>query len=215
MVYVAWYHSSRIEIDASTDGGLTFGEDRLVAPIADIQNPLPGAFYRVFSFPAIAVDRSGGPFDGNVYVVWADELGTGAGPDVLLSRSTDGGLSWSLPIRVSDDTNRSHQFFPAIAVTPAGAVLVSFFDRRLTPGSPLYDVFIARSVNGGQSFGKNRRVTDVSSDSRLDGFGGAFIGDYSGLAAASRLAFPYWTDTRPSNANAEAYVRRISLVAHE
>ncbi len=211
-LYVAWYHSSTVEIDASTNGGLAFGIDRTVAPIADISNPIPGAFFRVFSFPAIAVDRSGGPFDGNVYVVWADEVGTGAGPDVLLSRSTDGGLSWSLPIRVSDDVNGSYQFFPAIAVTPDGTILVSFFDQRLTPGTTRYDVFFARSTNGGLSFDRNRRVSDVTSDSLLDGFGGGFIGDYAGIAAAKAFGFPYWTDTRPSNANAEGYTRRLPLL---
>ncbi len=212
-IYVAWRHQKRIEIDRSTDGGVTFGIDRTVAGIDELRSPLPGASFRVPTFPAIAVDRSGGPNRGNVYVVWSDEMGVGAGPDILLSRSTDGGLSWSLPIRVSDDSNGSYQFFPAIAVASEGTIFVSFLDQRLTPGTPLYDVFVARSTDGGLSFGRNVRVSDETSDSALDGFLGTFIGDYSGLAVTGSSAFPYWTDTRPSNANAEGYTRRLRFTS--
>ncbi len=204
-VYVAWYHASTIEFDVSTDGGATFGTDVTVAAISDISNPLPGAFFRVFSFPALAVDRSPAP-NGDLYVVWADELGTGSGPDVVLSRSTDGGATWSPPIRVSDDTNGSYQFMPAIAVGPDGAITVSFLDQRNAPGTTLYDLYAARSMNGGLSFRRNRRISDRTSDSQLDGFGGFFIGDYTGLAVKRFHAFPYWTDARPGNANAEGYV---------
>lgn len=206
-VYVAWYHLGAIEIDVSLDGGVTFGTDVTVAAITDISNPLPGASFRVFSFPSLAVDRSGGPDDGNLYVVWADELGTGGGPDVVLSRSTDGGGTWSAPVRVSDDTNGSYQFFPAIDVDSAGRITVFFHDQRNAPGTPEYDAYLAQSTDGGLTFHRNRRLSTETSDSTLDGFGGAFIGDYSGVAVTRTHVLPYWCDTRPSNANAEGYVR--------
>ena len=164
------------------------------------RDPASITYRRVFSFPALAVDRSGGA-NGNVYVVWADELGTGSGPDILLSRSTDGGATWSAPIRVSDDTNGSYQFMPAIAVMPNGTVVVSFFDQRNTPGSTEYDIYAARSTNGGRSFRRNHKISNRTSDSTLDGFSGFFIGDYSGLAVSRYHAFPYWTDTRPAHEN--------------
>jgi hypothetical protein len=207
-VYVAWYHNSTVELDRSFDGGVTFGLDVVVSAINDISNPLPGAFFRLFSFPSLAVDRSGGPDDGNLYVVWADELGTGAGPDILLTRSTNGGATWSAPIRVSDDTNSSHQFFPAIDVDVDGRITVFFLDQRNAPGTPLYDAYITQSTDGGLTFRRNKRLTGVSSNSTLDGFGGGFIGDYSGVSVTRTHVFPYWCDTRPSNANAEGYVRR-------
>jgi hypothetical protein len=211
-LYVAW-HRGDIELDVSLDGGLTWGTDRFVAAVDNVPSPLPGASFRLNSFPALAVDTSGGPNNGNLYVVWADDSGTTGNPDVLLTRSTNGGTTWSPPIRVSDDTNGEYQWYPAIAVDSAGVVTVSFFDRRADPGSQLYDVYVTQSLDGGLSFRRNVKVSLETSNAALDGFGGAFIGDYSGLAVSRGRVTPCWTDTRPSNANAEAYVRPLR-VAH-
>lgn len=210
-VYVAWYHFGTIGFDKSTDGGLNFGTDVTVAAINDISNPIPGAGFRVFTLPSLAVDKSGGASDGNLYIVWADESGPTADPDILLSRSTNAGTSWSTPIRVSDDTNAAYQWMPAIGVSPNGALTVSFFDERRSPGNGLYDIDIAQSFDGGLSFRKNVRITNETSDSALDGFGGGFIGDYGGIAVSDPLLAPYWTDCRSTNANAEGYARGLRL----
>src|SRR6516162_9582917 len=52
----------------------------------------------------VAVDRSGGPTNNNVYVV-ASVLPTGAsnGTDVMFARSTDDGQTFSAPQRINDD----------------------------------------------------------------------------------------------------------------
>ncbi len=204
-LYVAWLRSNRIEIDKSFNGGMSFREDRLVAVISPQSFPPPGAFFRGNSFPTIAVDRSGGPSNGNVYVAWGDGVGTGLGPDVLFTRSTDGGRSWSQPIRVSDDENGSYQFFPWISVSPDGTIAVVFFDQRDAPGTRFYDTTIARSFDGGLSFERNRCVSTQTSDSFNDGFGGSFIGDYNGLTSCRWFAHPYWTDIRDATANAEGF----------
>lgn len=209
-LYVVWQHGSEIEIDKSTDGGLTWGADTTVAFISPIPSPLPGAFFRDNSFPTIAVDRSGGPNHGSVYVAWADNVGVGMGPDVLLSRSTDGGQAWSNKVRVSDDTNREYQWFPWISVDPSGNLDVVFFDRRDAPASTRYHTYHARSTDGGNSFGVNRRVSEEISESLNDGFGGGFIGDYNGIVSTSEATHPYWTDVRDSNANAEGYTDALS-----
>lgn len=208
-LYVVWYRGIEHQIDVSTDGGLTWGTDRLVAPVNSISSPLPGASFRLNSFPALAVDRGAGPNAGNLYVVWADESGPTGDPDVLLTRSIDGGVTWSTPIRVSDDANGEYQWYPAVAVAPDGVVTVSFFDRRDNPGTELYDVYVTQSLDGGLTFSRNVRVSTRTSDAALDGFGGAFLGDYSGLAAVRGRVTPCWTDTRPASANAEVHVRPL------
>jgi len=210
-VYVAFYHFGTVQIDKSTDGGATFGADVTVAPINDISSPIPGSAFRTFSFPNLAVDRSGTATDGNLYVVWADESGPTGDPDILFTRSLDGGASWSTPIRVSDDTNAAYQFMPAIAVSPDGTITVSFSDERAAPGTGFYDVYITQSFDGGQTFRRNARINREPSDSSMDGFSGTFIGDYTGIAASNTLFAPYWTDCRPSNGNAEGYVRALRM----
>jgi hypothetical protein len=210
-IYVAWYHAEKIEVDRSTDGGITWGNDVVVDNITSIPDPLPGAWFRVNSFPTIAVDRSGGAGNGNVYVAWADGQGVGSGPDILFSRSTNGGAAWSPPLRVSDDTNQQHQWFPWMSVDPAGNIDIVFYDRRDAPGSIQFHTYRARSIDAGLSFGPNERVSDEISVATNDGFSGYFIGDYNGLCATADAVHPYWTDCRNSNANAEGYTAAMTL----
>ncbi len=208
-LFVTWIRGSLLEFDRSFDGGDTWGSDVLIAVQDPLPSPLPGAAFRLNSFPTMVVDRSGGPHHGNLYVAWADESASGQGPDIVLSRSVDQGATWSLPVRVSDDANGAFQWFPWLSVGPDGDVHIAFFDRREEPGSPRYHKYYARSTDGGLSFGPNVRVSDAVSDASQDGFGGGFIGDYNGLAASGLSAHPYWTDVRAANANAEGYTAAV------
>ena len=70
---------------------------------------------RVSSFPSMAVDRSGGPNNGNIYITWSQRGVSPAGsdPDIVLVKSTNGGTSWSSPVRVNDDplNNGKDQYY--------------------------------------------------------------------------------------------------------
>jgi hypothetical protein len=212
-VCVVWTNGNRLEFSVSTDGGATFTVDRTVTTAARLPTPLPGTSFRVPPFASLAIDRSAGPDRGSLYVVWADATGVGHGPDALLVSSRDLGATWSTPVRVSDDTNGSYQFFPWVAVGPDGAVNVVFHDQRVAPVSPFFHTYLARSTDGGRSFERNIRLSDEISDSRLDGFAGAFIGDYIGITASSLGVYPTWTDIRPSNGQAEIYIRPLRFGA--
>jgi PKD repeat protein len=199
-IYVAWlnYDTSAIRLTKSLDGGLTFSTPVKVADISEIPSPLPGGSFRNDSFPSMAVD----PTNGYVYVVWSDYRNGDA--DIYFTRSTDGGTTWSTPLRINDDTlgNDFHQFFPWIATSPNGKVYASWFDSRNDPNpyqQPfIYDEYAVASTDHGATFGPNVRISEVSSDASI-GFGGQFIGDYSSLAATSNFIFPAWVDTRRSN----------------
>ncbi|HXF83443.1 MAG TPA: sialidase family protein [bacterium] len=68
-------------------------------------------------------------FPGHVYLVW--EEWDGAQMDIQFAQSTDGGVTWSEPLRVNDNANEpTDQFQPQIAAGPNGAVVVAFYDRR-------------------------------------------------------------------------------------
>lgn len=146
------------------------------------------------SIPSLAIDRSAGPFAGRLHVVWGD-VRSGRS-QVLLSRSADGGRTWSAPVVVSDnpevvareqrtarspadalDGSAPDAFMPNVAVNPAGVVGVSWHDRR--PDGVLGDtaqgwyVRFAASHDGGESFMPSVRVseapfrTDLASPTQL------------------------------------------------
>src|ERR1700704_6170911 len=92
---------SGIIIDASADGGNTWHEP--VPAINHINSVTPFE-----DKPGIVVDNAAGsPYKGNVYLAWTrfDVYGS-ADPEchshIYFSRSTDGGKTFAMPIRISD-----------------------------------------------------------------------------------------------------------------
>lgn len=102
--------------------------------------------------PQAAVDAA-----GNISVVWEDD--TASNSNILFSRSTDGGATWSTPRNVSSSTGYS--FSPRIAVDSTGGINVVWVDT--TPGNQ--DVFFSRSTNGGASFSTPQNLSNDAPDS--------------------------------------------------
>jgi hypothetical protein len=210
VVHVAWVNmgTSSIRMASSTNGGVSFGTPRTVCSLGWSGYGYVSGNITVFSYPAMAVDLTGGPHHGRLYVAYMDD----AGPDmdVFLRRSDDGGLTWSAAVRANDDLpgNGCDQFHPWVDVDSNGDVGVVWLDRRLDPSNWLWDCYLAVSTDGGASFGPNVRVSTVSSDpsqADIDRLGRAgLIGEYIGIAMAGGYPFPLWTDTR--NGHQDCYV---------
>jgi hypothetical protein len=64
-----------------------------------------------------------------LYVSWED-YSAGVG-NLMLSASADGGLTWSSPIRVNDNTSQVDAFQPNLTTAADGTVVLAFYDRRL------------------------------------------------------------------------------------
>lgn len=206
-VYVFWEEfagrsgcSDRIVGVKSTDGGVTFGSPFEVSDIVEVPEPLDNSEFRTATFPAAAVS----PADGTVYVVWNDNRKGNA--DIMLSRSTDGGMKWTSPRRVNDNA-KNDQFFPWVAVMPDGKVVVNWWDRRDDPDNTVFHHYLAVSTDGAKRFGRARRVSTVPSSGAVD-FDGEFIGDYGGVAVSATYIFPVWVDTR--NGNQDIFTARVS-----
>ena len=197
---VAYYDfgDNSIKFNSSVDGGVTWGTAVKVASVSPLSG-IPHTFFRTNSFPAMSVDRSGGPYDGNIYVVWAEDLGGGQGPDVLFARSTDGGAHWSGKLDASDVTSNS-QFFPWVDVDVNGNVNFGFYDMRDDPNDRAQKYYVSRSSDGGTTLLPNVAASDVAFNTNSYPQGG-FIGDYTGIAASDRSLHPVWTDGRNSNNN--------------
>ncbi len=110
----------------------------------------------------IAVDRSDGPTHNNVYVLCSINP-PGADPlEVYFVRSTDGGSTWSAPLRVNDDrrTNNAWQWFGTMSVAQNGRIDVVWNDTRHSlTDSRISETYYAYSTDGGMSFSKNIQLT--------------------------------------------------------
>ncbi len=92
----------------------------------------------------MAVDNyPSSPFYGNIYVAWTD---FGTGGEIRLSASSDGGESWSDPVRVSSLNTSVQGAWPAAA--PDGDLYVAW--TRFASG--LFSIEGARSADGGRTF---------------------------------------------------------------
>ena len=124
-------------VEVDLDGGLRFSE-----------GPNPGG---LLGQMWVAVDRSGGANDGNVYAL-ASVNPPGSDPlDVHFSRSTDGGLTWSAPIRINDDAtdNGAYQWFGTMSVAPNGRIDVVWNDTRNDPSVTFSETYYSYSNDGG------------------------------------------------------------------
>jgi hypothetical protein len=202
----------------STDGGASFLPSVAVAPVrAEWYTSQPSHCRRQSIVHAsISVDRSEGPRRGDVYLTWSDfedasgrSCGDPCNPEtacdteVFLSRSSDGGRTWSLPSALPERIPRSDRYFQWSRVDAAsGTLYVAYKDTRLDPRRISTDVFLSRSTDGGTTWEPSLRLSSASSDAS----GSAFqYGDYQGLAVLDGQVFAAWSDYRDPK-DGEIYV---------
>lgn len=188
-VYVSWSFDGKIWFDRSLDGGKTW----LPKDIFLADQPggwsfeIPG-ITRCNGMPVTVCDLSDGPNRGTIYVNWSDQRAGPNNTDIFISKSTDGGSTWSKPVRINSDKSRRHQFFNWLAIDRATGWLYSvFYDRRATKDL-LTDVVVAVSKDGGAKW-KNYRI----SDSPFEPQTWVFFGDYNNISAQNGHVRPIWT----------------------
>src|SRR3954468_16984630 len=229
-VYVTWYDN---QLDAlmqvkSTDHGATFTPARPVATITGVNAQFSGQSFRNLSIPTTGIDRK-----GNLYLIAASAEGegspvlegtsierlkelrddrraeveaegdAGSGADIVLFKSTDGGNTYTGPVRVNQDGAKSpaDQFQPWMAVTDNGQLDIMYFDRRNDPNNFFIDTYLSRSNDGGKKF-EDTRVGTRMWDPRLNppiSVSGEFIGDYQGIVADDFVAIPFWNSTQDNS----------------
>jgi hypothetical protein len=184
----------------STDGGVTFTGNNQAVDMNGLLcfNNCFGAYgIRMNSFVRIAIDKSGGPRNGWIYVATSGRniAPAGSDADIILHRSSDGGTTWMTPVRVNQDplNNGKNQFYNAVAIDGNGGVNVIYYSN-LNTSADSAECFVARSVDGGNTF-----TEIVASDHRfrpkpVPGLAGGYAGDYIGIAAGAGKIFPFWMD---------------------
>ncbi|HXG94426.1 MAG TPA: sialidase family protein [Blastocatellia bacterium] len=139
-VHVVWgdtKNGSRIAFVRSTDLGETFSEPLFIS----------GSSTAAFD-PEIAVDST-----DTINVVWQDGA-VGANGSIMFSRSTDGGQTFSAPLRVSTDDGRATEAH--IAADSANHLHVVWVQETGTTTQGFY----SRSTDGGQTFSEPVNVSN-------------------------------------------------------
>ena len=206
-LYLVWANVNSITLtedslgfSKSTDGGQSFVVSRGNAcNMEGIRNNGSSFMNGIRSngFPRIDIDKTAGQRRGWIYVVTAEKTVAPATDisDIILNRSTDDGVTWT-KTRVNQDTpgNNKYQFMGAVNVDDQGGVNVVYFDTRNTPTNDSCEVFVSRSVDGGNTF------TDILvSDHKfrpksIPGLAAGYMGDYIGITSGNNKLFPYWND---------------------
>ncbi len=218
-VYVLWERGidditaaeTRLELRRSSDFAASFDPKVVVRAMTPSFFPANVGFNRedTLEIGAIAADTSAGPNRGNVYVIWVErETPQAPARDVFLARSADRGGTWSAPVRVNDDPPGSDQVMPWVSVNADGAVESFWYDYRNWPGMNTTDVYAARSIDGGQSFGANFRVTTVPSSWFVPATFTPNFGDYIQCTSEGAGFYPAWADGR--NNDIDVFVSHIA-----
>lgn len=208
----------------STDGGVTFSEPQLV-------NFTFGNFEQidagidVYNATSGAVDLSGGPFHGNIYIAYANQDTANVDYydyNVQFQKTTDNGATWSEPVFINDDYIGPgalyDQFHPWLFCNQQGVLVTIFYDQRNdTVEHTQFDVYAAYSFDGGESFTSNHRITEVminpihlakttppvaaarpilGADPPLANPAAGKIAEYIGVTAFNDHINAVWTDTR-------------------
>ena len=188
-IYVAWSGPEGIVFDRSLDGGETWlDEDIFVADQpGGWDYDIPGIM-RCNGLPVTCCDVSNSPYRGTIYVNWTDQRNGTDDTDVWVAKSTDGGNTWSEPLRVNDDQPGKQQFLTWMTVDGAnGDVYLVFYDRR-NYNDINTDVYIARSTDGGETF-----ENILISESPFYPMSNVFFGDYNNITAYDGQVRPIWT----------------------
>ena len=189
----------------STDRGATWSAPIIVSPVeaVGVTDPETGQGIRTGDIlPEIAVDHA----SGALYAVWQDGSFTEPPPGhayagIALSKSTDGGRTWSTPVQVNQRPD-VQAFTPSVEVAANGTVGVTYYDFRNDTSDPATlptDYFIVYSHDGGATFGGEEHVAGPFDMKTAPSAGGLFVGDYEGLTTSGNTFLPAFVQANSGN----------------
>jgi hypothetical protein len=205
--------SNRIEVAHSDDEGTTWSTARTVAVVNPQGEPLGynRARRNILNAPYATVDKQ----TGAVYVTYfngttplpalvpdpSDPTQLVPGPlarsgNILVSRSTDGGVTYAPPIKVNDDPGTTSHVFPVIQVNKHSDVYVGWLDRRRDPANVFTELW-ANVSKDGVTYGHDIVQTDIATTwfARTDG--APNFGDYNSAELLGDNQFVMtWADAR-------------------
>lgn len=201
--YIAWTrfpgaYTNRIAFARSTDNGVTWSAPvELTSSFLTMDQVLGND--RVNTNPGLAVDKSAGPFSGNVYVVYSNN-NSFDGADISFRRSTDGGVTFSAAVTLNSRPGADRaQWFPYVSVdNTTGRVYVSYYDQGIATSGDLTETTYLYSDDGGTTWHKPMPATDRPFHA---GYGNDTsqpnLGDYNQAVAQGNELFVVWAGNPP------------------
>src|SRR5262249_49424495 len=164
---LGYSNSNVIQVFRSTDNGATFA-----APV----NGAPGfSSSHQLDKEWVAVDNASGSGQGNIYLTFTDFNFGFQDNGIYLTRSTDGGNTWSAPLSLGGSQGSY------VTVGPDHAVYVFYLNSS-------NQIQMRKSTNQGQSFGSAVTVASLTSTGG-NGDLGLTVSNGNGMAVRSN-AFP-------------------------
>jgi hypothetical protein len=198
---VANRSTATLRIMRSTDKGLSWEAPITIADSRSVgtRDPDTGIAVRDGAvIPQIATGRG-----GTLWVAWQDARFSGGLRDAIaVSRSSDGGRTWSEPLAVNREPAVA-AFIPTLQVRADGVVGLMHYDLRSNTSSRVTldaDLWLLTSRDG-----VIWAETSITRGFNLAGApsvtSGLFVGDYQGLVASGNLFIPFVALSGSDSAN--------------
>jgi hypothetical protein len=189
-----------IRVIRSTDRGATWSASIKVADLLAVGARDPATQLPIRD-GSIIPEIAAAP-NGQVLIVWQDARFSGGNLDgIALSRSNDGGLTWSTPVQVNSARTVA-AFTPTVRVRADGTIGITYFDLRSNTADTATlptELILARSTDAVNW--TEVRLTPTFDLITAPVAGGYFIGDYFGLAASGNVFIPVYVRTTGSTTN--------------
>jgi hypothetical protein len=143
------------------------------------------------------VDRSNGPGHGNVYLLASvTRLSNSDSADVMFSKSMDGGVTWSSPLRINDDPSvNNKQWLGTMSVAPNGRIDAVWLDTRdAVTGSDSSALYYSYSIDQGTTWTVNEKMSG-SFNPHVGYPNQNKMGDYFDMISDNSGAHLAWTNT--------------------
>jgi hypothetical protein len=208
----------------SSDGGATWSTPKQV----DTLTPVPLETAGLRAPDIVSADTDG----KTIFAVWQDGRNSVGmvSNDILMSRSADGGNTWSTSVDLTPGEATLDHFTPAIAAM-GGKVYLTYRTRmpgNVFAGSPFNSVdAVYRVVDGATgattagpgSLYSTPTNTDFAAYTTQGAF--KFLGDYAAIAVSPQSAHAIWCQaqnfagaaTNPDNTHIRAFSARVVLAA--
>lgn len=226
-VFVVWPATGnrRILMAKSTDGGARFGTPVTLATTHDSYDIGLPAFFDRRALIYVSAGAWRTAVRNMVYASWTDlsgETGCTSAADepdgdvassctarIWFARSSDGGATWSAPVRIHHQPTKNDQFNPWLVVDETnGQLAIIYYDTAEDPGRRKTHLYYQASFDHGATWSAPFRVTTSPTDETDERSNPNQYGDYNGLSGHAGSFWPSWTDRR-NNGTEEIWTANI------